>query len=226
MRRITVCILLVVASLSGAAQERKHEVSLIGGAAMMDMNPGEYGVAANLQYGHTSHPWFGAEVRLGLVHYNDFPAASNYGDGDGGWGVSNELDAYIRTVPGSKAYFVSWSNANFYAVDASVFVSPLHTPHHRVKLYAGITRQHRATTELLLASFSSRLDDDTIVDYTPGYIVVNISEWGKHYGIAYQYLLPNDWSVGATVKLTYLNLIVTRGDSDHALFGLTVGKSF
>ncbi len=197
---------------------------------MMDMNPGDYGVTTNLQYSHTFHPWFGVEARLGLVRRNTFPASNNYEKGDpgfySGWGITDEFDAYIRTIPASEAILTSWQTATFFAADASVFISPLHTARHRLKLYAGVTRQHRSVTRMLIAHIDYFREDDLIADYTPGYTVINISEWGKHYGIAYQYFLHDDWSVGATAKLTYIDFKVSQGYSNHALFGLSVGKVF
>ncbi|MGB3852656.1 MAG: hypothetical protein WA958_22010 [Tunicatimonas sp.] len=251
-RQIIVCILLAVASLPATAQQNKNEVNLVAGAAMMDMWPGDYGAAANVQYTRWFQDWFGAEARLGLVRYNNFPAVSNpmYDSPEGypGWGITNGFDAYIRSLPVGEAMFAEWSSATFLAGEASLVVAPVRTTHHRLKLFGGVTRQHRAVTTMILTettlSFTLPQDqlatadpseyqvveltdkDARISEYDLGYTIINISEWGRHFGIAYQYLLTSDWSVGATTKLTYMAFQVGRGHSDHVLFGLSVGKSF
>ena len=76
-RQIIACLSLAVASLPATAQQNKNEVNLVAGAAMMDMGPGDYGAATNVQYTRWFQDWFGAEARLGLVRYNNFPAVSN-----------------------------------------------------------------------------------------------------------------------------------------------------
>ena len=225
-RQIIACISLAVASLPATAQQNKNEVNLVVGAAMMDMGPGNYGAATNVQYTRWFHPWFGAETRLGLVRYNDFPSFSNYAGGGQPWRVTEEFDTYILNIEESKAFFINWNSATFFAGEVSAIVSPLHTAHHRLKLFAGATRQYRAVSMMTLVEFTGS-EDETLESYTPGYVILNVAEWGRHYGIGYQYLLGKDWSVGATAKLTYMNLQkATIGYSDHALFGLSVGKSF
>ncbi|MGB3778489.1 MAG: hypothetical protein WA960_09020 [Tunicatimonas sp.] len=225
MKQIIISALFVAVTTLAVAQEKKNEVSLVGGAANMDMN-GDYGVATNLQYTRWFEPYFGAEARLGLVRYNDFPSFSNYAGGGQPWKVSEEFDTYILNMDASKAFFVDWSSTTFFAGEVSAVVSPVHTAHHRLKLFAGVTRQYRSVSMMTLIEFTAS-EDETIERYTPGYIILNLAEWGKHYGVAYQYLLDNDWSVGATAKLTYMNLQrATIGHSDHVLFGLSVGRAF
>ena len=102
MKQIIISALFVAATTLAVAQEKKNELSLIGGVANMDMTPGEYGVATNLQYTRWFHPWFGAEARLGLVRYNDFPSFSNYTQGGQPWKVANEFDTYILNMEASS----------------------------------------------------------------------------------------------------------------------------
>ncbi len=193
----------------------------------MDMNPGENGLAVNLQYSRQLHPWFGVEGRLGVVQYNNFPASSNYSESDQNWGISREFDAYIRSLPASQAMFTHWGSSAFYGADASVYISPIHTFHHRVKLYAGATRQYRSVNQTIFSLVTTPFDDpDFIKDYEIDYSRVNISEWGKHLGVSYQYILNSGWSVGATARVTYMDTKVSIGHSNHALFGLSVGRAF
>ncbi len=190
----------------------------------MDMN-GDYGVATNLQYTRWFHPWFGAEARLGLVRYNDFPSFSNYTQGGQPWKVANEFDTYILNMEASKAFFAEWTSTTFFAGELSAVVSPLHTARHHLKLFGGVTRQYRATSMMYIVEWFEA-EDETIESYTPGYTLLNLAEWGRHYGIAYQYRLTNDWLVGATAKLTWIDTKASVGHSDHALFGLSVGRAF
>lgn len=227
MKQIIISALLVALTILAVAQDGKNEVSIIVGTTQMDMNPGENGLAVNLQYSRQLHPWFGVEGRLGVVQYNNFPAFSNYTESDQNWGISQEFDAYIRSLPASQTLFKSWGSSAFYGADASVYLSPLHTPHHRIKLYAGATRQYRSVNQTIFSSMTISFDNpDFIKDYEIDYSRVNISEWGKHYGISYQYLLNSGWSVGATARVTYMDTRVSIGHSDHALFGLSVGRAF
>ena len=230
MNKIIVCLAFVATTTLAIAQEKKNEISVIGGMIQMNMNPGENGLGAQLQYSRQLHPWFGVEGRLGMGRYNDFPASSTFKEGDSGLysgsGVPDEFDAYIRAIPASDAITTNWQTLTLIAADASVYISPIHTIHHRLKFYAGVTRQYRSGVQMFITYINRSLDDDSIVEYTPGYAVVNVSEWGKHYGVAYQYRFDNDWSVGATVKLTYIDFKTSASYSDHALFGLSVGRAF
>ena len=112
MKQLVISALLAATSLVSVAQDKKNEISVIGGIIQMNMNPGENGLGAQLQYSRQLHPWFGVEGRLGMGRYNDFPASSTFKEGDSGlysgWGIPDEFDAYIRAIPASDAITTNW----------------------------------------------------------------------------------------------------------------------